>query len=97
MNQNISNVILKPVITEKSTALSKHNKYTFLIARGATKDDVKSVFKEIFPDRKVLDIQTLKIKGHKKRTKGGYKLPVDKKKVIITISGAKLEFFPEVS
>ena len=93
----LSNVILEPVITEKSTALSQHNKYTFMIANNATKSDVRSVFSEIFPGRKVLSVQSLKIKGHKKRTKSGFKLPVDRKKVVVTVEGPKIEYFPEVS
>ena len=97
MSKNLSNIILEPVITEKSTALSQQNKYTFLVSNDATKTKIKDVFKEIFPGRKVLDVQTLIMKGHTRRTKSGFKLPRDSKKVIITAEGPKIEFFPEVS
>ena len=97
MKRTISNVILEPVITEKSTALSQQNKYTFQVSKTATKHNIKSAFQAIFPDRKVLSIQTVKTMGHKKRTKGGYKNPIDGKKALITIEGPRIEFFPEAS
>jgi len=88
--------ILEPIITEKSTALSKQNKYTFKVTKDATKNLIRKSFLEVFPDRKVKSIKTLKIKGHSKRTKSGIKFPLDGKKVIITIDGPKIEYFPDI-
>ena len=96
MSRNLTS-ILEPVITEKSTALSKYNKYTFKVVKDATKDLIRKSFLEVFPDRKVKSIKTLKIKGHSKRTKSGIKFPVDGKKVIITIDGPRIEYFPDVN
>lgn len=97
MNENLSTTLLKPIITEKSSALSQQNKYTFKVANHATKSTIRKAFEEIFPDRKVMSIQTIKIKGHTKRTKSGFKLPRDGKKALITVSGPKIEYFPEIS
>lgn len=97
MSKNLSNTILEPIITEKSTALSQQNKYTFKVHSASTKTTIKKAFEEIFPGRKVLEVQTSKIYGHSKRTKSGMKLTTDKKKAIITIDGPKIEYFPEVS
>ena len=97
MGKNVSDIILEPVITEKSTALGHFNKYTFKVSDDASKPVIKKAFQEIFPSRKVIKIQTVKVRGHKKRTKSGYKMPLDSKKAIITISGPKIEYFPEVS
>ena len=88
--------ILEPLITEKSTALTKQNKYTFLVSKDSTKDSIRKAFCEIFPDRKITSIQTAKIKGHSKRTKSGIKLPIDGKKAIITINGPRIEYFPDL-
>lgn len=96
MSKNLTS-ILKPVITEKSTALSKQNKYTFKVVKDASKDLIRKSFLEVFPDRKIKSIKTLKLKGHSKRTKSGIKFPIDGKKVIITIDGPKIEYFPDVS
>ncbi len=97
MTKSVSDVILEPVITEKSTALSQFNKYTFKVSKNASKTAIKSAFEQAFPERKVLDVQTLKIMGHKKRTKLGFKPARDHKKAVLTIEGPKIEFFPEVS
>ena len=96
MSKNLTS-ILEPIITEKSTALCKQNKYTFKVIKNASKDLIRESFLEIFPDRKIKSIKTLKLKGHSKRTKSGIKLPIDGKKVIITIDGPKIEYFPDVS
>ena len=97
MTKDFTSIILEPVITEKSTALSQQNKYTFQVSNSATKPAIKKVFEEIFPGRKVLKIQSLTIKGHSKRTKSGIKLPKDSKKAVITVEGPRIELFPWVS
>ena len=89
--------LLEPIITEKSTSLSKHNKYTFKVLKNASKNDIKNDFSNVFPGRKIKSIRVLKLKGHAKRTKSGIKFPIDGKKAILTIEGPKIEFFPEVS
>ena len=96
MSKNLTSIV-EPIITEKSTALSKQNKYTFKVVKDATKDLIRQSFLKVFPDRKIKSIKTLKIKGHSKRTKSGIKFPVDGKKVIITIDGPRIEYFPDVS
>ena len=97
MDKNPSNILLKSIITEKSTALSQQNKYTFKVSKHATKTTIKKAFEEVFPGRKVLSVQTLKIKGHTKRTKTGFKFPKDGKKAVVTALGAKIDYFPEIS
>lgn len=97
MNRNLSDILLEPVITEKSTALAKHKKYTFKVAGGVTKYSIKQAFEQIFPGRKVLDINSLVIKGHTKRTRTGIKFPKDSRKAVITIDGPAIEYFPDVS
>ncbi len=97
MSNKASDILLEPVITEKSTALSQHEKYTFKVANCATKSTIKKAFEEVFPSNKVLSIQTVKVKGHLKRTRFGSTLPKDGKKAVITASGPKIEYFPEIS
>ena len=97
MGKNLSDIILEPIITEKSTSLSKDKKYTFKVSKDATKSEIKNAFCAIFPKRKILDIKSLVIKGHTKRTKSGIKLPRDGKKAIITAEGPGIEYFPEIS
>ena len=97
MGKNISDLILEPIITEKSTALSLQNKYTFKVATHATKGSIKQAFIEVFPGRKITNIKTIKIQRGTKRTKSGLKFLSDQKKAVITIDGPRIEYFPEVS
>lgn len=95
MGIDLTEIILEPVITEKSTALAAHNKYTFKVVNSASKLQIKESFEKIFPKRKVLSVQTLKLYGHKKRTKSGFKFPRDWKKAVLTVEGDRIEYFPE--
>ena len=95
MANHLTRTILEPVITEKSTSIGAHNKFTFKVSKGATKSQIKEYFKFLFPDRKIKSIKTLKLFGHKRRTKLGFNQPKDWKKAIITVEGARIEYFPE--
>ena len=97
MKKDFTDIILTPVITEKSTVLSQQNKYTFQVSCDSTKNHIRRAFEAVFPGRKITSVQTLKIMGHKRRTKSGFKSPRDKKKAVITASGPRIELFPEAS
>lgn len=95
MKQDLTQILLEPIITEKSTALAMHNKYTFKVPLNSTKSQIKKSFELLFPGRKVLSIKTSKVFGHTRRTKAGYKSPRDWKKTIVSITGDRIEYFPE--
>lgn len=97
MRKSFQDILIEPIITEKSTALSGFSKYTFKVAKDATKHQIKKAFEEVFPNRKVQKIQTLKLMGHKRRTKRSFKPPHDLKKAVITTSGERIEYFPELT
>ena len=97
MSKTFSDILIEPIITEKSTLVAKQSKYTFKVSNDATKTSIKKAFCEVFPNRKILKVQTLPLKGHTKRTKSGFKYPIHGKKAVITIEGANIEYFPEVS
>jgi large subunit ribosomal protein L23 len=63
-------VLLKPVITEKSTLVSEHGQYTFKVARDATKADVKAAVEALFKGVKVKAVNTIVQKGKTKRWRG---------------------------
>jgi large subunit ribosomal protein L23 len=97
MAHTISQVLDRPIITEKSTMMaSKDKKFTFAIPNWATKDHVKEAFAKYFPDHKVIKVNIGKIFGKARRTRKGYTNPVDQKKAIITVDGAHIEYFPEI-
>lgn len=96
MSETAEKILLKPIITEKSTNLAAEKKYTFLVPNSATKDQIKLAFAEAFPDRKILKVNTATVFGKSRRTRKGRKAPLDHKKAIIAIDGDHIDYFPEV-
>ena len=87
-------IIVRPVITEESMAEVSEKKYTFEVAKSATKIDIARAVEQLF-DVKVAKVNTMNVKGHK-RTYGrftGYK--ADWKKAIVTVTedSKTIEFF----
>lgn len=78
-------VILAPVITEKSTLLSENDAVVFKVANDATKPAIKAAVEALF-DVKVLSVNTLITKGKTKRWKGRPYKRSDMKKAIVTLA-----------
>ena len=89
----LSELLIRPLVTEKATAIMAVNKYTFQVHPDANKIELKKAFEEVFSGRKVEKIQTVKIYPHQKRVgkKTGH-TPVGKK-AIFTVSGDPIEMF----
>ena len=62
-------VLISPVITEKATTASEHNKVVFKVARNATKPQIKEAVEKLF-DVKVKSVNTLVRKGKVKGFRG---------------------------
>ena len=77
--------ILAPVITEKATLLSEHNKVVFRVAQDATKDEIAEAIEQLFKV-KVLKVNTLNVKGKTKRWRGRPGRRSDVKKAIVTLA-----------
>lgn len=60
-------VILKPIITEKSMAGMGEKKYTFLVHTEATKTQIKEAVEKMFEGTKVAKVNTMNLDGKKKR------------------------------
>jgi large subunit ribosomal protein L23 len=78
-------VILAPVITEKSTLLSEHNAVVFKVVDSATKPAIKAAVEAIF-DVKVTKVNTLVTKGKRKLWKGKPYTRSDVKKAVVTLA-----------
>ncbi len=78
-------VILAPWITEKSTEGSEYNQFTFRVARGATKVEIKSGIEELFGVT-VTKVNTINMRGKIKRFKGRLGKRAAYKKAIVTIA-----------
>ena len=72
-NVQYYDVILKPVVTEKSMELRGEKKYTFLVHPEATKSQVKEAVEKMFEGTKVKRVNTMNLDGKKKRVRGTFK------------------------
>ena len=77
-------VIVGPVITEKATMLSEHNKVVFKVAKTATKPQIKAAVEKLF-DVKVVSVNTLVTEGKVKVFRGRLGQRSDVKKAVVTI------------
>ena len=77
-------VILAPVITEKATMASEHNKVIFKVAGTATKPQIKEAVEKLF-DVKVKAVNTLVRKGKRKAFRGRPGVQSDVKKAVVTL------------
>ena len=77
--------IIAPVITEKSTAASEHNKVVFRVASKATKPEIKAAVEALF-GVKVVGVNTLVRKGKVKRFRGTIGRQNDVKKAVVTLA-----------
>ena len=78
-------ILLAPVISEKSYGLLEENKYTFLVAPGSNKTQIKIAVEKVF-GVKVVSVNTINRQGKRKRTRTGYGKRKDTKRAIVTLS-----------
>ena len=78
-------ILLAPVISEKSYGLLEENKYTFLVAPDANKTQIKIAVEKVF-GVKVLSVNTINRQGKRKRTRSGFGKRKDTKRAIVTLS-----------
>ena len=77
-------VVVAPVITEKSTILSEHNQVVFEVAIDANKTEIKDAIENLFKV-KVTAVNTIRVKGKTKRFRGIAGRRKDVKKAIVTL------------
>jgi large subunit ribosomal protein L23 len=77
-------VIVGPVITEKATMLSEHNKVVFKVAKTATKPQIKAAVEKLF-DVKVISVNTMVTEGKMKVFRGRLGQRSDVKKAVVTL------------
>ena len=88
-------VILKPVVTEKSMELMGEKKYTFLVHPEATKSQVKEAVEKMFAGTKVKSVNTMNLDGKKKRRGMVVGKTAKSKKAVVqlTADSADIEIF----
>jgi large subunit ribosomal protein L23 len=78
-------VILAPVISEKSYGLLEERQYTFLVRPDANKTQIKIAIQEIF-DVQVASVNTLNREGKRKRSRRGFGKRKDTKRAVVTVT-----------
>lgn len=93
---NARDVLLRPMVTEKTTSLMQDNKYTFVVAPSANKIEIRKAVEELFKV-KVLDVNTVRVLGKTKRMGRTEGKRSDYKKAIVKLApGERIEFFEGV-
>jgi large subunit ribosomal protein L23 len=86
-------ILLAPVVSEKSYGLLDENKYTFLVTPDANKTEIKIAVESVFKVR-VTDVNTLNRQGKTRRTRYGYGKRPDTKRAIVTVApGERIDIF----
>jgi large subunit ribosomal protein L23 len=78
-------ILLAPVVSEKSYGLLEERQYTFVVRPDANKTQIKIAVEKVF-GVKVLSVNTLNRIGKRKRSKAGFGKRKDTKRAIVTIS-----------
>ena len=86
-------VLIAPVVSEKSYGMLDENKYTFVVAPSANKTEIKIAVEKIF-GVKVLSVNTLNRQGKRKRTRIGFGKRNDTKRAIVSVAaGDRIDIF----
>ena len=78
-------IILGPLVTEKSTNGSEHNQVTFKVSLDASKPEIKKAVESLF-EVKVKQVNTIRMKGKVKRFKGHLGKRSNWKKAIVSLA-----------
>jgi large subunit ribosomal protein L23 len=86
-------VLIAPVVSEKSYSLLDQNKYTFLVAPDANKTEIKIAVEKVF-NVKVISVNTLNREGKSLRTRFGVGKRKDTKRAIVRVAaGDRIDIF----
>ena len=79
-------VLVAPVVSEKSYALLDQNKYTFLVRKDSNKTEIKIAVEKVF-NVQVTGVNTINRKGKRRRTRTGWGKRPDTKRAIVSLAG----------
>ena len=86
-------ILLAPVISEKSYGLLDENKYTFLVSTDANKTQIKIAVEQVF-GVKVIGVNTLNRHGKVRRTRVGFGRRPDTKRAVVSVAdGQRIDIF----
>ena len=91
-NKNPRDILIAPVVAEKSYSLLDEGKYTFLVDPRANKTEIKIAVEQIF-SVKVSSVNTLNRQGKTRRTRFGIGKRKDTKRAIVTLKEGSIDIF----
>ena len=90
-------VILKPVVTEKSMNAMADRKYTFMVHTDATKNQIKEAVEKMFEGTKVKSVNTMNLEGKTRRRGMTFGKTAKAKKAIVTLKeGDTIDFYSNI-
>jgi large subunit ribosomal protein L23 len=92
MNKDPRDILLAPVVSEKSYGLLDEGKYTFIVDPRANKTEIKIAVESVF-GVKVDSVNTLNRKGKTRRTKFGLGKRKNTKRAIVTLKEGSIDIF----
>src|SRR4051812_27571452 len=93
MSADHRDVLLAPVISEKSYGLLDGNKYTFVVRPDANKSQIKIAVEQVFNVR-VTSVNTINRQGKRKRTRTGFGRRNNTKRAIVSLAeGDRIDIF----
>ena len=95
LNKDPRQVIIKPIVSEKSYSLIDNGKYTFEVAPNSNKTEIKQAIESIFKVE-VASVNTLNRAGKTRRTKFGLGKRKDTKRAIVTLKSGSIDIFTNV-
>ena len=95
LNKDPRDVIIAPVVSEKSYGLIDEGKYTFIVDPRSNKSEIKLAIEKIF-DVKVASVNTINRVGKARRTRFGTGKRKDTKRAIVTLKSGTIDIFTAV-
>ena len=92
VQKNPRDIVIAPVLSEKSYGLLDEGKYTFLVDPRANKTEIKIAVEKIF-DVKVASVNTINRKGKTRRTRFGIGKRKDTKRAIVSLREGTIDMF----
>lgn len=92
LNKDPRDVLLAPVLSEKTYALMDEGKYTFLVDTRANKTEIKVAVEKIF-DVSVASVNTINRQGKARRTRFGMGQRKNTKRAVVTLRDGSIDFF----
>lgn len=92
LDKNPRDILISPVVSEKSYTLLDEGKYTFVVDPRANKTEIKIAVEQVF-GVKVAAVNTINRKGKSRRTKFGLGKRKDVKRAIVTLREGTIDIF----